>query len=488
MQRPNFLLIILDATRADACSCYGASRQTTPHLDRFAETSILYEQAISAAPWTLPALSTIFTGLYPSQTGIYDQRVLSDSYPTLFQLLQNDGYATFAISKNSWLSKDFGLTRGIGEMHRLWQWFQSEDEITVGKLAELQRGRSLYLHLLKELFGGNVVKNALNLLYHRYWNRVDDGAVRTVAPLMRWIGQQQQPWLAMVHFLEAHLPYQPPRQWVRAFAHDLSQVERMHRGDQWRLAWRHIAGKELLTDAELQSWRDLYLAEVAYQDHYVGKLLAALDATDELDRTCVIVVADHGEHLGEHGLLNHQYSLHEPLLHVPLLIRWPELGSDMMGKRIPTPVQTLDLFRTMLDLAAVPVPLDTSRNLLHATPRPYAVAEYGRPQVPHAALLARYDLAPADLDPFSRGLRALRTERYKLIEQSDGVVELFDLQQDRGETVNLAATHPAQLAEMQQQLRAWELAHNATEMDITQSSLQVGDALRDRLQALGYLD
>ncbi|MCB0110711.1 MAG: sulfatase [Caldilineaceae bacterium] len=494
MQRPNFLLVILDATRADACSCYapfarqGARQPTTPHLDRLAASSILYEQAGAAAPWTLPALASILTGLYPSQSAIYEQRVLSNAYPTLFQLLGAAGYATFAIGKNSWLSKDFGLTRGVGQMHRLWQYFQSEEEITIGKLAELHRGRSLYAHLIRELLGGNVLKNALNLVYHRYWNRVDDGAVRMTQPVMRWVAAQQQPWFAMVHFLEAHLPYQPPREWIDRFAQAPEQAVRLSKRDQWRLAWRHIAHKEQLSDTDLQAWRDLYLAEVAYQDHYLGQLLAELEQAGQLANTCVIVVADHGENLGEHCLLNHQYSLHETLLHVPLLIRLPEQLSPA-AQRVRHPVQTLDLFRTILDLATIPAPHESSRNLLPgAEPRPYVIAEYGRPQVPHAALLARYDLQPADLQPFSRGFRSLRTDERKLIESSDGTIELYDLDDDPGELVNLAASEPAALAALQQQLRAWEAAHGALEMSALQPTLQVDDALRARLQALGYLD
>lgn len=485
MQRPNFLLVILDATRADACSCYGAEGATTPHLDRLAAQGIRYEQAIAAAPWTLPALASIFTGLYPSQTGIYQQRRLGAEQVTLFQLLRTAGYGTFAISKNSWLSKDFGLMRGIEQMHRLWQWFQSDDEITVGKLAELHRGSALYLRLLQELLGGNVIKNVLNLLYHRYWNRVDDGAVRTVAPVLRWVNEQQGPWFAMVHFLEAHLPYQPPRAWYTPYARDLARVEKVRKADQWRLAWRHIAGKEQLSSADLHAWRDLYRAEVAYQDHYLGQLLDQLAAAQQLDNTYIIVVADHGENLGEHGLLNHQYSLHETLLHVPLVICGPGVAA---GQRVAEPVQTLDLFRTILDLAGIEAPHNTSRNLLPgASPRPYVVAEYGRPQVPHQGLLARYDLQPEDLAAFTQGYTALRTAQHKLIERSDGYVALYDLQDDPGETANLAELESARLVELQQWLQAWRAAHGATTTN-TQAALQVGNAVRDRLQALGYLD
>jgi len=495
MQRPNVLLVILDATRADACSSYGpfarqgARQPTTPNLDQLASSSLLYEQASASAPWTLPAMASILTGLYPSQTGIYEQRMLDDRYPTLFQLLGDAGYATFAIGKNSWLSKDFGLTRGVGQMHRLWQWFQSEDEITIGKLAELHRGRSLYAHLMKELLGGNAVKNALNLVYHRYWNRVDDGAVRMVSPTMHWIEEQTTPWFAMVHFLEAHLPYQPPRQWVDRFAHEPTRARQLRKSNQWRLAWRHIAGKEVLSDADLQAWRDLYLAEVAYQDQYLGELVEQLKATGQLENTCIIVVADHGENLGEHGLLNHQYSLHETLLHVPLLIRLPERVASPSAQRITHPVQTLDLFRTILDLAEVPTPHTTSQTLLPGTaPRPYVVAEYGRPQIPHAALLSRYRLQPADLAPFSRGIRTLRADQHKLVEYSDGTVGLFDLDNDPGELVNLASVESALVAHLQQQLRDWEVAHSASASSRIQPTLQVDDAVRKRLQALGYLD
>ncbi|MCB0188667.1 MAG: hypothetical protein KDE31_30565 [Caldilineaceae bacterium] len=188
-------------------------------------------------------------------------------------------------------------------------------------------------------------------------------------------------------------------------------------------------------------------------------------------------------------MLNHQYSLHETLLHVPLLIHLPETLSVPTPRRIAHPVQTIDLFRTILDLAAVPAPHSTSRNLLPGVePRPYVVAEYGRPQVPHAALLARYDLEPADLEPFSRGFRTLRTAQHKLMESSDGTVELYDLDTDPDESINLAKRDPGLLAALQQQLRGWEAEHNAAEMSVLQPELQIDDAVRERLQALGYLD
>jgi arylsulfatase A-like enzyme len=100
---------MLDCTRVDACSCYAAKRLITPNLDKLAAEGVLFEQAISPAPWTLPAIASLFTGLYPSQIGVYTRGVLATAYSSLTQQLSQNGYATFGITNNSWLSVDFGL-------------------------------------------------------------------------------------------------------------------------------------------------------------------------------------------------------------------------------------------------------------------------------------------------------------------------------------------------------------------------------------------
>ncbi|HSJ53619.1 MAG TPA: sulfatase-like hydrolase/transferase, partial [Anaerolineae bacterium] len=137
MTRPNILLVVLDATRADACSCYGAAQPTTPNLDRLAAEGTLYEQAISPAPWTLPAFASLFTGYYPNQLGIYEQRRLPPAVPTLASLLSDRGYGTFAITGNSWMSTDFGLGRGFEHFYKLWQILQTAED--VNEVAVLDR-------------------------------------------------------------------------------------------------------------------------------------------------------------------------------------------------------------------------------------------------------------------------------------------------------------------------------------------------------------
>lgn len=137
MKQPNILLIVLDATRADYCSCYNPTLTITPALDRLAHEGVLFERAYASAPWTLPAMSSILTGRYPTETEIETTRVLAPDQPTLPARLKELGYATYAISKNGWFSPAFGLTRDFDEFHRLWQFVQTEVDLTDINLTDV---------------------------------------------------------------------------------------------------------------------------------------------------------------------------------------------------------------------------------------------------------------------------------------------------------------------------------------------------------------
>ncbi len=485
--RPNILIVILDATRADSCSCYGAERTTTPHLDRLAAQGVLYEQAISAAPWTLPAVASILTGLFPSQLGIHQNRRLPVGAPTLAELLGAAGYATFAISGNSWFSTDFGLPRGFGTMHKLWQWVQLQDDITQISIAEGAPDVNIKLAAIQRMVQGNLFANAANFLYYRFVQKIDDGASRTIAPLRHWVAQQSdgQPWFAFVHFLEAHLPYTPPKSWMNRFARQPKRAADLRAADQNGVFLRHNAGLDQLSGDDLEAWKDLYHAEVAYQDHYLGRLLSWLEESGQAENTCVIVLADHGENLGEHGLVNHLYSLHDTLIRVPLVIHHPRFFYG--GHRVTNQVQTLDIFATALSLAGIEPPPTGSQNLQNAAHRPYAVAEYGQPRMPRSAVLQKYGLESSHFDPYLHGLTALRTANHKLIVHDNGSIELYDLQDDPGEIHNISDEKPEIVTELQEILAQWK-AQNLAQSTETESVQEIDTTLAARLQALGYLD
>ena len=494
MKPLNIMLIVLDATRTDYCSCYGAAQPLTPALDQLASEGLLFERAYASAPWTLPAMSSILTGLYPTQLGVDEKRVLAPAHQTLASRLKELGYSTFAISKNSWFSTEFGLPRGFDVFHKLWQLLQTDTDLTEVNLTQTYPSKNLIISAAKGAMRGNILKNAVNLASRRIklLNDSDYGARRTLTPVKKWISAQSGPWFAVVHYLEAHLEYKPPIEWARRFSDDWPLTQKLLAADQLRLCYRHITGVERLTPDELHAWRQLYAAEVAYQDSAMGQLLDWLKQSDHNDDTLIIVVADHGESMDEHGLLAHLYSLHEPLIHVPLVIRGPDVPC---GRRTDALVQTQDIFGTVLAAAGVAMPTHTHSLLDASAGRRYVIAEYGMPRVPRQELLKRFDLRTEDFAPFLRGLTAVRTQQHKLVIGTDNSVQLFDLCSDPAELLDQAAVMPDILAELQSMHAEWQASVDASSAgctaDATSSTVSpptIAPEVIERLKALGYLD
>lgn len=488
MNRPNILLIILDATRKDACSCYGNPHSTTPSLDVLANEGVLFENAFSVAPWTLPSLASIFTGCYPSQNSIYINRRLEPSHKQLHELLSTYGYSTFAISDNPWMSADFGLSRGFSQVHRLWQWWQTNNDINNITLAELKTINVLKA-ALQMAFQGNVLKNILNVGFYRLIRpRLDYGASRTLRPLSHWIDSQNGPWFAVVHYLEAHMNYTPPHVWRDKFVSNKALASRLMRMDQWRLARRHIAGVELVPETELKALYELYIAEVAYADYHMGRLIDWLRDTNRLDDTLVIAVADHGENLGEHGLLEHQYCIYDTLLRVPLVIRFPRLFPK--AQRVEHPVQTIDLASTILDVADIQAMPSAGHSLLPSSPYPpvLAFAEYGVPRSPHPRWLKRFGLRQEDLSKYQRGFTSVRDDTHKLIVGTDQSVELYNWRQDPNEECNLAGEKPDVVECLVRTLEDWWVENGSGLGGDPSLTSVVNPQVEERLRALGYLD
>ncbi len=281
MKQPNILLVILDATRADYCSCYNPAQTTTPALDGLAHEGTRFERAFACAPWTLPAMASILTGRYPAETDVDARRSLARTEGTLANRLKALGYATFAISKNPWFGSEFGLQQGFDAHYKLWQLLQTETDLTEVSLTQAYPGQNLLLGAAKSALRGNWAKNAVNLAGRRikFLKDSDYGARRTLKPTQAWIEAQRGPWFALVHYLEAHLEYKPPAEWARRFVDDWPLAEKLLAAPQWRLCYRHMTGVEPLTEGELRAWRQLYAAEVAYQDHTLGQLLGWLRQT-----------------------------------------------------------------------------------------------------------------------------------------------------------------------------------------------------------------
>lgn len=490
---PNIILIVVDTARADHLSCYGYARPTTPNIDRIAAEGVLYENAIAPAPWTLPSHASLFTGLYASRHGVHGRHhVLSDRHPTLQGWLAQQGYQTLGISNNSWISASFGFHRGFHTFIQLWQYFQTSTDMAGFKRAlEGSNGQRSAGNVWQIFRQGNPLLNVVNGVYGRFFRRRYSGARRTKTELIKWLSTRRlakQPFYVFINYLEPHLEYKPPRSFDMLHAEDKATARDMLKRDQIRLAWEYIAGVGGVTSEEFHTLRALYDGELSYVDHRIGELCDYLETCGLLDDTLLIITSDHGENIGEHDLMDHQYCLYDTLLRIPLIIRYPRRFPP--GIVVDTHVNLVDLFPTIMDVLGAennPVRAELQGGSLvpdSLRPRPFAVAEYLTPQPSIEALTRKYPAGRAHVLKYDRTLRAIRSEDFKLIVASDGQDELYDLGDDPDELTNVIDRRPGDAVLLRAMLDEWLASFKPSTPD---EGLVPDPAILRRLEDLGYL-
>jgi arylsulfatase A-like enzyme len=410
--RPNILLIVADTARADRFSCDGYARPTTPRIDALAREGAVYLEARTPAPWTVPAHASLFTGLEPRDHGADSGHLkLDDDLPVLAGRLRDAGYRTQAYVANPWVGKEYGFDRGFDTFDEVWRGVHgTEGEMGAGRIVDTI-GRWL------DWRAGNADARA-------------------------------KPFFVFVNFFEPHLPYNPPEEERARFLFpgaDPARVERLRRfknPDEVKA----ILGLLQLDDADRAVLSSLYDGEIAYVDRRVGELVDGLKARGLLDDTVVAVTSDHGEMLGEHGLYDHKLGLYEPVLRIPLVLRYPRRVPA--GQRLGAPVMLQDLYPTLLGLAGVTAegrPLPGVQGLGAAPARGGCadpmVSEVAPPK-DFLPVLLQVD-PRADVARLGSGLSAATCAGLKLIAWSDGRRALYDLNADPGEESDLAAAKPA---------------------------------------------
>jgi arylsulfatase A-like enzyme len=271
------ILVTLDTTRADSLGVYGGPPGLAPELDRLAREGVLYEQARSVAPITLPSHASMLTGLYPPRHTVRDNSLhpVPPSASTLAERAAERGLETGAFVASIVLDRAFGLDQGFG---------------TYDTPSRQSRRRRQDIGLYDERPGSEVVAAAVD------WLRGLDADAR---------------FFAWVHLFDPHMPYEPPE------------------------------------EAQRRAGGNAYLGEVAAMDGAVGTLVSALRELGRLERTLVVVVADHGESLGEHGESTHGVFCYDTTMRVPFFLRYPD--GHAAGERRPEVVSVVDVFPTLID-------------------------------------------------------------------------------------------------------------------------------------------
>ncbi len=475
--RPHVVLIVMDTTAASHLSLHGYPRPTSSHLERIAAEATVFRRAFSSAPWTLPSHASLFTGLYPLQHGAgFEHPHLNQGTLTLAEILRRQGYRTVGFSNNAWIGDNTGLHDGFLHFTKVMTWNQEKNSYTLRSNTWTPSGyqNSMETVVLPAALGdsGSAVTN------------------RLIREQLQGHDFHSQPVFLFVNYLEPHLPYRPPGDFARQMFDDESMEEsaRQVRQD----VHAHETGITPLSEGQLALLRGLYDGEVAYVDHRVGELVAFLEELGILDDTLLVITADHGEQIGDHGFLGHNLNVYDDLLHVPLLVRYPPLFSA--GATVEVAVETRDIFATIVSLVAPQALAETPIREIHplptrkssSVPERYLVAEYDRPLVRLEAWQKRWP--ERDFSRFDRTFTTLRAEDWKLIVASDGTRELYDTGSDPGETVDLAAQRPEKVEMLLARLEGWRREVLAALPGDQGEIPAMDEETRKKLRALGYIN
>lgn len=419
---PNVLLITIDTLRADHMSGYGYGRPTTPNLDRLIAKGARFDEARTVEPLTSPASCSMLTSLYPHEHGSTRNGLrLRPGLPSLPKELDRHGYQTAAFVSN-WTIKD--KMSGLGEH------FQVYDEV-----------------LTQKRWFGLVAGEATA-------EDVNEAAIG-------WLDEhagRKRPFFAWVHYVEPHAPYE--------FQGEVAVRVGVERRDE-------------------ATKKDRYDTEIAFVDHHVGKLLERVEKDPRLaGNTLVVFLSDHGESLGEHGYWGHGRHLHDPGLHVPMVIYWP---GKVGRQRLSAPASNLDVAPTVLGLLGHDSP--SSFRGFDWTP---VLTGETRADEKRTLWFQAHKGAVLDINesPQARrdGLMALGmlrggTKEIAQVNRKEHVI--FDLEKDPRELLNLNGASYQPSEELQGWIEHVETALSSAD-DAPPVNLNAEDV--EKLKSLGYVD
>lgn len=473
MTKPDILFIVLDTQRADRLGTYGNRNNLTPHLDKFAAQGAVFENAISAAQWTIPSHASMFTGLHPTAHQLTQSHLtLGPDTHHAAEILQSAGYETVGFCNNPLVGVlDNGLSRGFDHFFNYAGTFpnrpQRHDLSLWGLIKEKYTGllRKRLALPIQNFFGRSesAFSMSLNKWFTPLWSNflnfkgqnelsvndaIDYLADRDSRP-------SEKPLFLFYNLMETHLPFYPPKRYIEEAAPHLasnreaSRVMREWNSEAYRWSIPPVNG---LSDLEWDVLNGYYDAEVRYQDDYLGRLFDALANRNNRHNTLTIIVADHGDGLGEHGFFGHSFVAYQELLHVPLIMHWP--AEITAGQRLENPVSTRRIFHTLVQ-AAGDLPLGMWPNLNPAETQGLSLREvidgrdveqgtaYAEVYPPSNIVKSIADRQPEIIEKFRlrQMRRAIVQDQFKLIQIDDEPDELFDLEHDQLELDNVVDTH-----------------------------------------------
>lgn len=410
----NLILITVDTMRADHLAAYGRPNARTPHMDRLAREGTLFTRMYASAPLTLPSHATFLTGRYPSSHGVHDNGAyrLGEESTTIAEYLSGTGYRTAGFVSSFQLDEKQGLAQGFHEYDdRMPDEFEIHDpRIASGPKAE-------------------------NIRYQSGQRRAEE----ITALVAEWLDRGgSEPFFLWLHFFDPHEAYDPP-----------PPFDRMNR--------------------DLPFPDSLYDGEIAYLDRELGRVIGELEERGIYDRCLVLLSADHGEGLGEHGERYHDTFIYDGTIRIPFLVGGGAAAARGGAPRlVDAPVRSIDVLPTLLDAAGVRPRDDVQGESL----LPYLDGRERRGD------WTCYAETYSPVHNLCSRLFSIRTEEWKYIEAP--LPELYRVAEDPGERENLIGRRPEVADDLRRILKDY-LPEEET------GRIEVDEETREKLEAIGYV-
>jgi arylsulfatase A-like enzyme len=423
MERPNVLLIMTDQQRWDGLAAAGNRYIHTPNLDALAESGALFENAFCNNPVCMPSRHSLLSGQYPSAIGSMTNGIeMREDVPCLQHILSPYGYHTANLGKLHFKNHS---DRDHREIHPRYgfdtlilsdepgcyedayiKWVRERDPSQVEncRVGTPPAWTGPPIDKKRETTEPYAFEGPEDMTHSAFV------AEETITCIRR---HHHEPFFAIAGFYAPHTPLNPPQRFVDMYDIDSLPLPKMNEGE----------NKRGLTDREWRTVKAYYYALISHVDDQVGRILTALDEAGVRDNTIVVFTSDHGEHLGDHGLIQKGPPGYDSCIHVPLLVSWP--GRIRAGVRRNELVELVDIAPSLLDWCGLQVPP-------HLQGRSFRPLLEGGDYEPRSSAYMEFR------NPFAASWKTVRTHEFKYSAGNNGRELLFDLTNDPHELTNVA--------------------------------------------------
>jgi arylsulfatase A-like enzyme len=496
---PDILIVTLDCVRAWDFPGTSSFSEPMPFLDSLRKESVVFPHACAPAPWTVPAIATLFTGLYPWEHGAHAKRSLhlSSGIPRLPDLLRTAGYRSICLSSNPLMSPPTGLCTGFdyagwaSEFERYLRTQRSSEpphstEVRTprppsfgGRIRQMAFGRLPHEELpIVSLLGRNIAALAVA---HRVIARLQTGnGVDDDFSVGRWIEPTLESWLdsqpgdapvfGFVNLCDAHEPYFPDAEALRSVG-----WRRFSRVRQDRFTWLPVRHRVPPEHNELL--RQLYRRAIARMDRRIRRMVEILQASGRWENTLLIITGDHGQAFGEHGALFHRFRIEEPVIRIPIWARFPR--GEMGGATARGWASLVDFVPTCLTRAGIyssrplsGLPLERLVEEERAEPA-FAMTDgtIGEPWIPLASK-AEFDRV---------WVAAYKNNRKLVFNAEEKSFRAYDVDRDPYERNDLWPAEESSFSYLGEELK--DIAGRVTAQPVA----PIEEDVQDRLRSWGYL-